>query len=62
MKKYIQPRVEAISFITAPMMIGGSNIKAGDDDTLKDEIQSNWSDKKGQDGMFGSSNYWDDNE
>ncbi len=57
MKKYIQPRTEEINFFTENMLA-----LSGHPDT-ETANNINWTEKKEQDGgMFGSSNYWDDNE
>lgn len=57
MKKYIQPRTEEINFFTENMLA------LSGDPTKQTTNNVNWTEKKEQDGgMFGSSNYWGDNE
>lgn len=62
MKKYIQPRTEEISLFTESMLANSIEEVAIDKTDRNSNVDnSGWTNKK-DGGMFGSSNYWGDNE
>ena len=71
MKKYIQPRTEEINLFTEPVLLANSpeetSMPTSPDTSSRNSSgsagasNSGWTNKK-DGGLFGSSNYWGDDE